>query len=80
MYHLYGTQWSNIVDRITFASGTAAFLNTKKHFTNDVLDELYSFSELWVKEVRMALPNLFLLIQLFIVQKRNIIVILTLEK
>lgn len=52
MYHLYGTQWSNIVDRITFASGTAAFLNTKKHFTNDVLDELYSFSELWVKEVR----------------------------
>lgn len=52
MYHLYGTQWSNIVDRVTFASGTAAFLNTKEHFTDDVLNELYSFSELWVKEVR----------------------------
>lgn len=50
MYGLYGSQWSNRIERSSFATGGSAFLNTEDEFTNTVLEEIYSFSELWVKE------------------------------
>lgn len=50
MYGLYGTQWSNIIERETFGLGGTAFLNTEDEFTEEVLEEIYAFSELWVKE------------------------------
>lgn len=50
MYGLYGTQWSQKVERSRFASGGSAFLNLEDEFTEEVLEEIYAFSELWVKE------------------------------
>ena len=50
MYGLYGTQWSQKVERSRFGSGGSAFLNLEDEFTEEVLEEIYAFSELWVKE------------------------------
>ena len=58
MYGLYGSQWSNLCERDVFGTGNTYFLNTEKYFTEDVLNEIYSFTELWVKEVHNGVAKM----------------------
>lgn len=57
MYGLYGSAWSNIVEREAFGAGGTHFLNAEDEFTDEVLEELYSFTEIWVKEIQNGLTK-----------------------
>lgn len=52
MEAMFGSQWTDWVKRDDFAVGGQIFLGTKDFFTDKILEELYTYTELYVKEVR----------------------------